>query len=76
MSEALETLMSAAKAGLAVASNRPVAKADRVCMRLQRADEDCLNICELDSEMPDLISDQGREERWEGKSTKGSDKLE
>lgn len=49
MSEALDTLKSVAKAGLAVAINRPAARADRVRKRRGRDKEDIFDICELNS---------------------------
>ena len=64
MSEALDTIKSVAKAGLAVPSKRPTANADRVWLILRRDEDGSLNIGELTFGKGDLIEDQGR--RWGG----------
>lgn len=59
MSEALDTIKSVAKAGLAVASNRPAANADKEWRNLRRDEEEKIDIGELALEVVDSINNQG-----------------
>ena len=59
MSEALDTMKSVAKAGLAVASNNPTAKADKVWLSLRRDKDGSFDIGGLAFGKADSISDQG-----------------